>query len=153
MSEVINSKSKYLEVSEQLRQRLVEIYCKTKEHGALAKACAVPSAEDIQYNTVVQEIKMIALRTEEARRSIQAQLVSLEKTKEYIRVLETWPKESTKEEVAAILKEEIASAESKVAEVEGRMKLAFNLDPAPENNILHLIQRSIDSLTEQMERK
>lgn len=150
MSEVINSKSKYLEVPEQLRQRLVEIYSKTKEHTGLAKTCIVPSAEDIQYNTVVQEIKMIALKTEEARRNIQAQLVSLERAKEYIRVLETWPKESTKEEITAILKEEISTADSKVAEVERKMKLAFNPNPAPESNILSLIQQSIDCLTEQM---
>jgi len=149
MKESVTLKSKYLDIPQELRDRLINLHTISKTHKRREKTPEYGKIEEIEYQDVRQELKVVGIRTEESKRKIQAALVSLEETREYIKTISNPNKERRKEKMAEILKKEIKNAEEKTSSLEEKIKLA--LDKEKEENVLKIIQDGINDLSERME--
>jgi len=149
MLEQVTAKSKYIEVPQELRDRLIKLHCVSKSMKAKARMYEQSQTEDIEYKGIRQEVKMAGLRTEETRKRIQTELENLEDIREYIKTMSETNKERRKEEIMDILKKEINKGDRKLAYLEERIKLAANKER--DKNVLQSIQDTINRLSEKLE--
>lgn len=149
MTETVTLKSKYLEVPQELRDRLTKLHNTAKGYKRSYRAYQKIQVEDVDYKEIKQEAKMAALKTEEVRRQIQKELSNLEDIREYIKAVNRSNKDGRKDDLLEILKKELKKGEDKLTVLESKIKLVLNRER--EENILQNIQNSINRLSEQIE--
>ncbi|KAI5193034.1 hypothetical protein NECID01_2158 [Nematocida sp. AWRm77] len=149
MAEMVTLKSKYLEIPQELRDKLIKLHNTSKSYKRDSKAYQKVQIEDIDYREIRQEVKMAALRTEEVRRQIQTKLNNLEEIREYTKAIGHSTKDGDKKYLLELLKKELNKGEEKLAFLEQNIKLVLNRER--EENVLQNIQTSINRLSEQIE--
>ncbi|OAG29071.1 hypothetical protein NEDG_01210 [Nematocida displodere] len=149
MTDGVTMKSKYLEVPQELRDRLIKLYNASKTYKRTSKQYSQVRADDIDYKGIRQEVKMAAIRTEEVRRRMQIELTNLEEVREYVKAMQESSKDRLKDELLEMLKKELKQGERKLVELEERINLT--LSPERDANVLQSIQECINRLSERME--
>ncbi|KAI5190847.1 hypothetical protein NEMIN01_1249 [Nematocida minor] len=148
MNEAVTSRTKYLEVSQELRNRIVNIYTASMEHKRKAEEQTVPLVEEIDYKGISQDLGMIGVCTDEVKYKIQDKLAHLEEIRDYVKEVTTDEKDQRKAYLSDIIKREIAQAEDQLSVLEEKMR---SLISRGNENVLQTIQTAINRLSKKME--
>ncbi|KAH9385913.1 uncharacterized protein NEMAJ01_0809 [Nematocida major] len=148
MTESVTSRSKYLEIPQEVRNRIVKIYSMSLDHRKKAKELAVPLAEEIYYKGVSQELGMISISTDEVKYNIQEKLSHLEEIRDYVKEVTAPEKEQRKAYLSGIIKKELSMAEDQLAVLEEKMR---SLIGKSKENVLVSLQSTINRLSRNLE--
>ncbi|KAI5179782.1 hypothetical protein NEOKW01_0245 [Nematocida sp. AWRm80] len=149
MSETITSKSKYLEIPQEIRDRLINLHSTTKEYKRRHKEYKHIEAEEIDYDGITQELRMVSIRIEEVKKKVQAELFNLEEIREYVKEIIREDSPQKKEGLQRMLNNEMLKGEKKLETLEKKLCLILNREK--EENVLKAIQNAINHLSERLE--
>ncbi|KAI5171171.1 hypothetical protein NEFER03_0573 [Nematocida sp. LUAm3] len=149
MGETVSPKCKYLEMPQDLRDRLIRLHGASKQYKRQAKNYKPSNTEEIEYTEVFQELKMVAIRSEEVKRKAQIELSNLEDAREYIKALSESGKDRRKEELQEMVVRELNKGEEKLSQAEEKLRILLSREK--DENILQIIQKSLNCLAEKIE--
>ncbi|OAG31382.1 hypothetical protein NEIG_02404 [Nematocida sp. ERTm5] len=148
MSDSVTYRSKYLEVPQELRSRIVNIYTASTKYRRKAKEMEIPLVEEIEYKGISNELEMVGMRTDEVKCKVQEKLTHLEDIRDYVKEVCLKETEQRKAYISDIIKTEMRSAEENLAMLEERMRALIERNKP---NVLQSIQLAINRLSQKIE--
>ncbi|KAI5167480.1 hypothetical protein NEIRO03_1971 [Nematocida sp. AWRm78] len=148
MSDSVTYRSKYLEVPQELRSRIVNIYTASTKYRRKAKEMEIPLVEEIEYKGISNELEMVGMRTDEVKCKVQEKLTHLEDIRDYVKEVCLKETEQRKAYISDIIKTEMRSAEESLAMLEERMRALIERNKP---NVLQSIQLAINKLSQKIE--
>ncbi|EIJ87332.1 hypothetical protein NEPAR06_1358 [Nematocida parisii] len=148
MSDSVTYRSKYLEVPQELRSRIVNIYTASTKYRRKAKEMEIPLVEEIEYKGISNELEMVGMRTDEVKCKVQEKLTHLEDIRDYVKEVCLKETEQRKAYISDIIKTEMRSAEENLAMLEERMRALIERNKP---NVLQSIQLAINKLSQKIE--
>jgi hypothetical protein len=147
IGEAIGKKTKYVELSQEMKDKLINVHSMSKETRRLSKEYVGSKTEEIRYAGIRQEISMSAIRTEEVRRKAQLGLADLDSLREYVKRVDEFQKRgrATKGDLAEIVASEMAKAEERLGMLEEDMKRLQGKKSG--ENVLLLMDEAINRIS------
>ncbi|KAI5159302.1 hypothetical protein NEAUS03_0187 [Nematocida ausubeli] len=148
MSDSVTYRSKYLEVPQELRTRIVNIYTASTKYKRKAKEQVIPLVDEIEYKGISNELEMVGMRTDEVRCKVQEKLTHLEDIRDYVREVIQKEQDQRKGYISGIIKAEMRAAEQSLATLEERVRFLIERSKP---NVLQSIQLAINRLSQKIE--
>ncbi|KAI5186034.1 hypothetical protein NEHOM01_1237 [Nematocida homosporus] len=149
MAESVAAKSKYLEVPQEIRNKIVQLHSLSKEYKRKPRNYKPSSADEIEYRGIFQELKMVAISSEEVKRKAQEELSNLEDIRECAKSVAESKSDIRKEELLEMLKREISKGEDKITKIEEQLRVIVNRER--KDSVLQTIQENINRISEKIE--
>lgn len=148
-SELVTGRSKYLELPQEIRSRIINVYNKSIEYKREVKDKTIEQVDEIEYKGILEELGVVEMYTENIKNKTQEKLSHLEEIREYIREVTATGKEQKKAYLSDIIRREITRAEDEVALLEEKVRILIGRNST---NILSSIQVEINRLAKNLER-
>lgn len=148
MDQTVTPRTKYLELPQEMRNRIVSIYSVGANIKRKMQEIDIPMVDEIEYRDIANELEVVRIETAEIKAKIQEKLSHLEEVRDYVKEVTSDKKEQRRGYLADMIRKEIKKADTQLAILEEKMHV---LAGDKKMNALQLIQRKINSLSKKME--
>lgn len=148
MNQTVTPRTKYLDLPEEIRNRIVKIYTTGAELKKKMQDQALPMTDEVSYWEIEQELEMAGINTEEVKNRVQEKLAHLEEIRDYVKEATAEKKDQRSVYLADIIKKEMEKANRQLNTLEEKMHALVG---SRKTNVLQSIQMEINRLSKKME--